>query len=114
MDHGVVVPIRFDAGSVRLAGYNFQSVARLRPGVTIEEANSDVARMIGIELGKFPPPEGMSTKMMEDARLGPNVRLLTDDLLGDIGRSLWVVMATIGIVLLIACANVANLLLVRA
>ena len=51
--------------------------------------------------------------MMEDARLGPNVRPLIDDLVGDIGKSLWVVMATIGIVLLIACANVANLLLVR-
>src|SRR5262249_53559310 len=38
---------------------------------------------------------------------------LIDDLLGDIGKTLWVVMATIGIVLLIACANVANLLLVR-
>ena len=50
---------------------------------------------------------------MEDARLGPNVRPLIDDLVGDIGKSLWVVMATIGIVLLIACANVANLLLVR-
>jgi len=114
MTHDLVVPIRFDRGSVRLAGYNFQAVARLRPGVTIQEANSDVARMIGLELGKFPPPNGMSTKMMEDARLGPNVRLLSDDLLGDIGRSLWVVMATIAIVLLIACANVANLLLVRA
>ena len=69
--------------------------------------------MIGIELGKFPPPEGMSVKMMEDARLGPNVRPLIDDLVGDVGKSLWVVMATIGIVLLIACANIANLLLVR-
>ena len=112
--HDLVLPIQFDRSAVRLAGYNFQAVARLRPGVTIQEANSDVARMIGIELGKFPPPIGMSTKMMEDARLGPNVRMLTDDLLGDIGRSLWVVMATIGIVLLIACANVGNLLLVRA
>jgi len=111
--HDLVVPIRYDRGDVRLAGYNFQAVARLRPGVTLQEANNDVARMIGIELGKFPPPNGMSTKMMEDARLGPNVRLLTADLLGDIGRSLWVVMATIDIVLLIACANVANLLLVR-
>ncbi|HQR32565.1 MAG TPA: ABC transporter permease [Blastocatellia bacterium] len=114
MAHDFVVPIRFDRSAVRLAGYNFQAIARLRPGVTIQEANNDVARMIGIELGKFPPPNGMSTKMMEDARLAPNVRLLADDLLGDIGRSLWVVMATIGIVLLIACANVANLLLVRA
>ena len=51
--------------------------------------------------------------MLEDARLGPNVRLLLDDLLGDFGRSLWVMMATIGIVLLIAGANVANILLVR-
>ncbi len=51
--------------------------------------------------------------MMEDARLAPNVRPLIDDVVGDTGKSLWVVMATIGIVLLIACANVANLLLVR-
>jgi predicted permease len=113
MSHDLVLPLRFDRANVRLAGYNFQAIARLRPRVTIQQANADVARIIGIELGKFPPPNGMSTKMMEDARLGPNVRTLIDDLLGDIGKTLWVVMATIGIVLLIACANVANLLLVR-
>lgn len=112
--HDLLLPIRFERSAVRLAGYNFQAIARLRPGVTIEQADADVARMIGIELNKFPPPNGMNKQMMEDARLGPNVRPLRDDLLGDIGKSLWVVMATIGIVLLIACANVANLLLVRA
>ena len=114
MGHDVILPLRYDRSAVHLAGYNFQGVARLRPGVTMQQANADVARMIGIEMRKFPPPNGMSTQMMEDARLGPNVRLLMDDLLGDIGRSLWVVMATIGMVLLIACANVANLLLVRS
>ena len=113
MGHDLLMPLRFDRSSVRLAGYNFPAIARLRPGVTIQQANADVERMIGIELNKFPPPKGMSKQMMEDAGLGPNVRLLLDDLLGDIGRSLWVVMATVGIVLLIACANVANLLLVR-
>ncbi|HEX5086127.1 MAG TPA: ABC transporter permease [Blastocatellia bacterium] len=114
MGHDLLMPLQFDRSTVRLAGYNFQAVARLRPGVTIQQADADVARMIGIELNKFPPPNGMSKQMMEDARLGPNVRPLMDEFLGDIGRSLWVVMATIGIVLLIACANVANLLLVRA
>jgi predicted permease len=111
--HELVLPIRFDRAKVRLAGYNFQAIGRLRPGVTAEQINADVARMIDIELRKFPPPKGMSLKMMEAARLGPKVRPLLDDLVGDIGKSLWVVMATIGIVLLIACANVANLLLVR-
>jgi predicted permease len=114
MGHDLLMPLQFDRSTVRLAGYNFRAIARLRPGVTVQQANTDVARMIGIELNKFPPPNGMSKQMMEDARLGPNVRPLRDEFLGDIGRSLWVVMATIGIVLLIACANVANLLLVRA
>jgi len=115
MDAGrdLVMPLRFDRAKVRLAGYNFQAIGRLRPGVTIQQADADVARMITLALGRFPPPEGMSVKMMDDARLGPNVRPLIDDLVGDIGKSLWVIMATIGIVLLIACANVANLLLVR-
>jgi putative ABC transport system permease protein len=113
MKHDLVLPLRFDRAEVRLAGYNFQAIARLRPGVTIAHANDDIARMIGLELRKFPPPKGMTTRMMEDARLGPNARTLLAELLGDIGKSLWVVMATIGIVLLIACANVGNLLLVR-
>src|SRR5829696_474742 len=111
--HDLVLPLRFDRSKVRLAGYNFQGIGRLRPGISIQSANADIARMIAIALGKVPPPEGMSVKMMEDARLGPNVRPLIDDLVGDVGKSLWVVMATIGIVLLIACANIANLLLVR-
>jgi putative ABC transport system permease protein len=52
---------------------------------------------------------------LEDLQLGSAVRLLKDDVVGDeVGRVLWVLLGSISILLVIACANVANLLLVRA
>ena len=78
------------------------------------DANTDVARMLPIVLRSFSPPPGYSLKMFEDARMGPNLRTLKQYVVGDLGKLLWVLMGGIGLVLLIACANVANLLLVRA
>ena len=52
--------------------------------------------------------------MFEEARLAPVLRPLQQRETGDIRAVLWVLMGTVGVVLLIACANVANLMLVRA
>ena len=57
---------------------------------------------------------GMSKRTLETLQLAPALRPLKQDVVGDIGKVLWVLMGSIGIVLLIACANVTNLLLVRA
>src|SRR5207253_288322 len=106
--------LRFERDKVHLGNFSYSAVARLKPGVTLDQANAEVNRLIPIGLAKFPPFPGFSLKMFEDAKLLANVRQLKADVIGDVGSALWLLMGTIAMVLLIACANVANLLLVRA
>jgi predicted permease len=109
----LLMPLKRDRTKTYLGNFSYQAVARLKPGVTVAQASADAARMLPMALRNFPPFPGYTAKMFEDARLAPRLRPLKDDLIGDTGKLLWVLMGTIGIVLVIACANVANLMLVR-
>ena len=96
---------------------NFSSnlLARLKPGVTPAEARADVERMLPIWLDAWPAvPGSMTREQIESWQIAPRVRPLKDALVGGIATALWVLMGAIGAVLLIACANIANLMLVRA
>jgi predicted permease len=113
-DPELILPRRLDPSQLSLGPFDSQGIARLKPGVTIAQANADVARMLGIWLNAWPVPPGMDRAPFQNARLGPRIQPLKLEIVGDIGAALWVVMGTLGLVLVIASANVANLLLARA
>jgi predicted permease len=110
----ILLPIRLDRAQVFVGNFSFQGVARLKPGATLEQANAEVGRLLKIVPDRFPMIGGFTRQMYDEVKLGPNVTPLSVDAIGDVGRVLWVLLGTVALVLVIACANVANLFLVRA
>jgi len=107
---------RLEVPEQTIGWFNYRMLGRLKPGVTREEARADVERMLPIWLDAWPlvPGGGLTKEAITNWRITPVVRPLKDDLVGSIASTLWVLMAAIGAVLLVACANIANLMLVRA
>jgi len=110
----IVLPLKLNRADTHALGFNYQGLARLTPGVSIEQANADVERLLPSLTERFPLPPGFTKKMFDEARFGALVRPLDVDVVGDIGNMLWVLLGTVSLVLMVACANVANLFLVRA
>ena len=112
-DFDLVRPLAFDRGKLNLAGFGFHGIARLKPGATIAEADADITRMLPIWMDSWSNGPGQNSHIYEQWKITPMIRPLKQEVIGNVGELLWVVMGTIGLVMLIACANVANLMLVR-
>jgi len=112
-DAALILPFQWDRTTTKLGNFSYRALARLKPGVTMAQASADMARLLPIAVRTFPAPEGFSVSLFEKAKIQPNLRPLKQDVIGDVGNVLWVLMGSIVMVLLVACANVANLLLVR-
>jgi predicted permease len=112
-DFDVIVPLAFDRRNLILAGFGFEGVARLKPGFIIAEANADLTRMLPIWMDSWTNGPGTNPHFYETWKITPIIRPLKREVIGNVSDVLWVVMGTIGLVMLVACANVTNLLLVR-
>ena len=110
----IIIPARLDPAQQAHGFYSWQMLARLKPGVTLTEAQADLDRIRPIWVDAWPLFPGMTAEQFASWRLAAVVHPLKDDLVGGVSSMLWVLMGAIGAVLLIACANIANLMLVRA
>jgi len=113
-DLAMFLPLKLDREKSFLGAFSFGGMARLKPGVTPQQANADIARLLPVVDKSFSPAPGLSLKTIQDWRLAPNLQPLKQLVVGDVDKVLWVLLGGISLVLIIACANLANLLLVRA
>lgn len=110
----LILPLAFDRARVVLGGFAYQGIGRLKPGVTITQADADMARLLPVWMDTWSNGPNSNGRWFENWRIRPTIRPLKQQVVGNVGQVLWVVMGTIALVLLLACANVTNLLLVRA
>ena len=96
---------------VRPGGFGLGLVGRLSPGADHASLTTQLAALAQRLPERFGGPPAY-VRIIEQHR--PVVRSLEEELIGDISGPLWLLLGTVGVVLLIACANVANLLIVRA
>lgn len=110
----LLLPLAFDRNHQKLAPFGYEGVGRLKPGVHLAQADADIARLIPVWMDSWSNGPGSNSHYYEKWRITPGFRPLKQRVVGNVGDVLWVVMATVGLVMLIACTNVANLMLVRA
>jgi len=89
-----------------LGDHQFETIGRLRPGVTVEQGQAELSVIV----------QRVHNQHLDDPfiSLGANVRPLLEDMVGEIKKPLYMLLAATGCVLLIACLNVANLLVARS
>ncbi len=100
------VPAQWDNASTNHGSHGFYAAARLKDGATVAQAQDEMHR-----IGQAMTQEGLYPRAMQ---FDVVVVSLRDEVVGGVRRAIWLLLGAVGFLLLIACANVANLLLARA
>jgi putative ABC transport system permease protein len=107
------IPLIVDPANAPLAAFGASGIARMADGATITRVNAELQGIIG-RMDELSPDAGDAVAFLRDVRLESKVASLKETVVGSLDRVMWTLMGMVAFVLLIACANVANLMLVRA
>jgi predicted permease len=110
------VPIGMDPEAPPAGTFGWNAIARLPEGMTTAQVEARLVPVIGRLKESLAGQDGGPTYIafLENGNYAPVVHYMKDDLVDTMQRPLWILLGTVGFVLLIACANVANLVLIRA
>jgi len=107
----LLTPLYVDPNGT-FGAFGTAAVGRLAPGITVDQAQRRIQELQAAIPDMFPD---ITKDFLDKAGWGVTLQRLQDQIVGDkVASALWIVLVTVGFVLLIACANVANLFLVRA
>ena len=106
------LPVGIDPSHTESATFDYRAVARLHPGTAPEVAAADLQRLLPLVPEAY--PGRLTTDAIRAIKMRAVVRPLRDVIVGEVGPVLWIVLGAAAFLLLAACANVANLFLVRA
>ncbi|MGH7617765.1 MAG: ABC transporter permease, partial [Gemmatimonadaceae bacterium] len=112
----LLLPLQLDPASAFAGSFSYRAVARLAPGATIAATETELNRLLERLPEAFPNlfPSIPTAGLLKQAKAHAFVQTMHDEAVGSIARLLWIVAAVVGLVLVVTCANVANLMLVRA
>lgn len=112
-DPALILPMDWDRATTTQGNFTANAIALLRPGVSIQQAASDMASLLPVVEKTFPTPVGVSSDFYQSLHLVPNLILLKRYVVGNVQTVLWVLLASTILVLFVVCATVANLLIAQ-
>ena len=117
MDHAgspdVWLPARFNAASPPTGSFGWSAIGRLKEGVRPDQAATHLEPLVRRAMSEYIQSANYRA-FLTDGRYRPLVHPMKEDVIGSVREPLWILLGTVGMVLLVACGNVANLCLIRA
>ena len=107
------LPARFNAANPPTGSFGWNGIARLKDGVRPDQAATHLEPLVQRAMREYIQSENYRA-FLTDGRYRPVVHDMKEDVIGDVRQPLWILLGTVGMVLLVACGNVANLCLIRA